>query len=256
MADLLTHPHKKKTLTAQTGNRSPASGPSLLDPSLLVASISPSHLAFLSTEALCDDQLLIATRTNEDNRAQLTQKDCEALLIGLTEIDGLAWYDAGPAAGARALHKHFHLIPLTGNELSPLPLDPLLQNARTDQPIWSVPGLPFRHACAPMDPDWTNPEKDCGASVHACYRALMRTVGLPVQASTGSHAATGAYNLLATRKWLLLIPRAHDCVAGIPVQAPAFAGIFAVKTAAQLAALRRHSPLAVLQQAACPLREE
>lgn len=230
----------------------PRQDPAWADPALFVAPVGPSHVALLSTRPLFDQHLIVATRTFEDQRTQLTQKDCEALLVVLTELDGLAWYDARPSAGAPSAHKHFDAVPLEDDHLTPLPLDSVLHSARADQPVWSVPGLPFRHACAPMDPDWTNPEKDCGASLHACYRALMRAAGLSVQASPGSHAFTGAYHLLATRKWLLLIPRAQERVEDLAVEAPAFAGVFLVRSAAQLAALKRHGPLTVLRHVAFP----
>ncbi len=240
-----------RLLEARSGGGSPHLL-SRLDPALFVASISPSHVALLNRDALFDHHLIVATRAGEGQHAQLTQKDCEALLIVLTELDGLAWYDAGPAHGLASSCKHFDVVPLTEANLSPLPLDPLLYSARTDQPVWSVPGLPFRHACAPMDPDWTNPEKDCGASLHACYRTVMRTAGMPVQASTGSHALTGAYNLLITRKWLLLIPRTQECADDLTVMPPAFAGSFVVRTAAELNMLKRLGPMTALRQVSFP----
>ena len=223
------------------------------DPELFVAPISPTHIALLNKFNVVEHHLLLVTRAFEDQRCQLTQKDCEALLIGLTEIDGLGFYNAGTEAGASQSHKHLQLVPLDGT-IAPLPIDPLLRFAQTDGMVGIVPRLPFRHAIASMDRDWTNPEKDSGASLHACYRKLLLTAGLSVDAPTGSHAPTAPYNLLVTRKWMLLVPRSQECFEGISINALAFAGAFLVKDRQQLATLRRCGPMTALQHVTGPSR--
>jgi sulfate adenylyltransferase (ADP) / ATP adenylyltransferase len=223
------------------------------DPDLFVASISPTHIALLNKFNVVEQHLLIVTREFEDQQAQLTQKDCEALLIALTEIDGLAFYNAGPIAGASQPHKHFQLIASDDPTLFPLPIEPLLRFAKTD--TGTVPGLPFLHAYAAMDRDWTNPEKDSGASLHACYRSLLRAVGLSVEASPGTHAPTAPYNLLVTRKWLLLVPRSHECFEGISINALGFAGAFLVKHLSQLEIWRRQGLMTALERVSLPPKE-
>ena len=214
------------------------------DPDLFVAPISATHIALLNKFSAVEHHLLIATRTFEDQRCQLTQKDCEALLIGLTEIDALGFYNAGREAGASQTHKHLQLMPLDAT-VAPLPIEPLLRFAQTDRMI--VPRLPFRHAYAAMDHDWTNPEKDSGASLHACYRKVLHAAGLFVDAPSGSHELIAPYNLLMTRKWMLVVPRSHECFQGISVDALGFAGMFLVKDRQQLATLRRFGPMTALQ---------
>ena len=214
------------------------------DPDLFVASISATHIALINKCSVVEHHLLIATRSFEDQRCQLTQKDCEALLIGLTEIDALGFYNAGHEAGASQTHKHLHLIPLDAT-VAPLPIEPLLRFAQTDRMI--VPRLPFHHAYAAMDHDWTNPEKDSGASLHACYRKVLHAAGLSVDATSGSHGLTAPYNLLMTRKWMLVVPRAHECFQSISVDALGFVGMFLVKDTQQLATLRRFGPMTALQ---------
>ena len=219
------------------------------DQDLFVASISATHTALLNTFNVFEHHLLIATNAFEDQRCQLTQKDCEALLIGLTEMDALAFYNAGQVAGASKSHKHLELVPLDA-AIAPLPMEPLLRFAQTDRMIGTVPRLPFRHAFAPMDPDWTNPGKVSGASVHACYRKLLHAAGLSVDATSGSHELTAPYNLLMTRRWMLVVPRSQECFEGISVNALGFAGAFLVKNREQLATLRRVGPLTALQHVA------
>jgi sulfate adenylyltransferase (ADP) / ATP adenylyltransferase len=218
--------------------------PFLHDADLLLASISATHIALINKLSAVEHHLLIATRSFEDQRCQLTQKDCEALLIGLTEIDALCFYNAGREAGANQTHKHLHLLPLDAT-IAPLPIEPLLRFAQTDRMI--VPRLPFRHAYAAMDHDWTNPEKDSGASLHASYRKVLHAAGLSVDATSGSHGVTAPYNLLMTRKWMLVVPRAHACFQNILVDALGFVGMFLVKDGQQLATLRRFGPMTALQ---------
>lgn len=214
------------------------------DPDLFVTPISATHIALINKISAVEHHLLIATRAFEDQRCQLTQKDCEALLIGLTEIDALGFYNAGDEAGASHTHKHLQLMPLDAT-IAPLPIEPLLRFAQTDRMI--VPRLPFRHAYAAMDHDWTNPEKDSGASLHACYRKVLHAAGLSVDATSGSHGLTAPYNLLITRKWMLVVPRSHECFQGISVDALGFVGIFLVRDRQQLATLRRFGPMTALQ---------
>lgn len=222
------------------------------DPDLFVAPISPTHIALLNKFCVLEDHLLIVTRIFEEQEAQLTQKDCEALLIALTEIDGLAFYNAGQAAGASQPHKHVQVIPLAQWAQPRLPIEPTLRFAQMAGETGTVPGLPFAHAYTPMDRDWTDPRKDSGASLHAGYRALLRAAGLPVAASTGSRAITAPYNLLMTRRWMLVVPRSRACFEDISINALGFAGALLVKDAAQLATLRKHGPMAALQHVALP----
>ena len=221
------------------------------DPELFVARMSPTHIVLLNKFHVVEDHLLIVTRAFEDQQCQLTQQDCEALLIGLTEIDGLAFYNAGPEAGASQSHKHLQLVPFNPT-IAPLPIAPLLRFPQADGMVGAVPGLPFHHVVAPMDPDWTNPEKHSGASLHASYRKLLRAAGLSVDPTVGSHRPTAPYNLLATRHWMLLVPRSQECFEGISINALGFAGAFLVKSEQQLARLRRFGPVTALQQVTAP----
>ena len=217
------------------------------DPELFVARISPTHMVLLNKFHVVENHLLIVTRAFEDQQCQLTQQDCEALLIGLTEIDGLAFYNAGPEAGASQSHKHLQLVPFNPT-ITPLPIDPLLRFPQSDGMVGAVAGLPFRHVGSPMDPDWTNPEKHSGASLHASYRKLLRAAGLAVDPTVGSHRPTAPYNLLVTRNWMLLVPRSQECFEGISINALGFAGAFLVKNEQQLATLRKFGPVHALQQ--------
>ena len=163
-----------------------------------------------------------------------------------------SFYNAGPVAGASQRHKHLQLIPLSASNGPRLPIEPLLRFVQMAGATGTVPRLPFLHAYAPMDPGWTNPQKDSGASFLACYRSLLRAAGLSVDATAGSRAPTAPYNLLATRRWLLLVPRSQECFEGISINALGFAGALLVKDAVQLDLLRKRGPMTALERVAFP----
>lgn len=216
------------------------------DPDLFVADLSPTHVALLNKFNVVDYHLLIVTRDFEDQEALLTREDCAALLTCLSEIDGLGFYNAGPAAGASQRHKHLQMIPLSALPESRLPIEPLLRSVRMTDATGTVPGLPFLHAYAPMEPAWLDRRNDGASSLLARYHALLHAVGLSVE------AASGPYNLLVSRQWLLLVPRSQECFAGISINALGFAGALLVKDAAQHATLRERGPMTALRSVALP----
>jgi ATP adenylyltransferase len=58
------------------------------------------------------------------------------------------------------------------------------------------------------------------------------------------------YNLLLTREWMLLVPRARESVAGISINALGFGGSLFVKTPHQVEQIARLRPMAMLQHVA------
>jgi sulfate adenylyltransferase (ADP) / ATP adenylyltransferase len=117
-----------------------------------------------------------------------------------------------------------------------------------------VPQLPFQHGVAPLQlsPD-TAPEAAI-AQLQTAYHALLAMNGLAVGDGQTATLASGAYNLLATRNWMLLVPRRQEGIDRIGVNSLGFAGALLVKDHAQLAQLKLMEPLHILTQVATPLR--
>jgi ATP adenylyltransferase len=222
------------------------------DPELLVAEISPTHVALLNKFNVVDHHLLIVTRAFEDQQTLLTREDCEALLTCLVEIDGLGFYNAGPAAGASQPHKHLQLIPLPAATGPRLPIEPLLRSVRMAGVTGIAPGLPFLHACALMNPEWLDPRQDGAALLVDCYHSLLQATRLSIRLEAGKPVASAPYNLLVTRHWLLLVPRSEECFEGISINALGFAGALLVRNEAQLAMLRKQGPMTALQRVSLP----
>lgn len=216
------------------------------DPDLFVADLSPTHVALLNKFNVVDHHLVMATRAFEEQTTLLTREDCAALLLCLTEIDGLGFYNAGPAAGASQRHKHLQLIPLATLPDAHLPITPLLRSVRMTGATGSVPGFPFLHAYAPMHPGWLDQRNDGATALLACYRSLRRAAGL------SDETPSTPYNLLVTRQWLLLVPRSQEFFEEISINALGFAGALLVKDAAQLELLRMRGPMTALRHVALP----
>ncbi|MCP3725936.1 DUF4922 domain-containing protein [Paraburkholderia sp. CNPSo 3272] len=246
-------------LTPQTSTSSvpqPPRNPFLpYEPDLFVGDLSPTHIALLNKFNVIDRHLLIVTRRYEPQEALLDAADFTALIAVLREIDGLGFYNGGAAAGASQPHKHLQMVPLplAGDGPHAAPLEALLGAAQAvhgARPIAIVPGLAFRHAFARLDLGPGIGTAEAAARVALdCYRALLDAAGVPA-IDVGGVAHQGApYNLLVTRRWMLVVPRTTECVEGISVNSLGFAGSFFVRNAAQLQTLAQLGPMTALERA-------
>lgn len=221
------------------------------DPRLFVADLTPTHFCLLNKFNVVDSHLLLVTRAFEDQERLLTPADLDAIAVALGEIDGLGFFNGGTAAGASQPHKHLQLVPLplAGEGGDPaLPIEPLLApvlaRAEPGAPA-IVPGLPFRHAVLGLD-GWGARDLDRG------YRRLLAATGLAAADAAGRPDARPAmaYNLLLTRRWMLMVPRRREQVDGIGVNALAYAGSLFVRDEARMATVMRTGPLRLIAEAA------
>ena len=218
------------------------------DEDLFVADLSHTHVCIFNKFNVVDYHLLIITREFEEQESWLTLADFEALWACLAEIDGLAFYNGGKIAGASQRHKHLQLVPLplVPNGVQ-IPIAPLLEKAEFKDSIGTIPGLPFRHAFAQLDASWMQSPLQAAAATLECYRNLLQTLGL----NNGDRP--GAYNLLATRKWMLIIPRSQEEFKSISVNSLGFAGALLVRNSEQMKLLKDCKPMTILSQVALPL---
>ncbi|HKJ71612.1 MAG TPA: hypothetical protein VKA55_07670 [Gammaproteobacteria bacterium] len=204
------------------------------EPDLLVGDLSATHYALLNKFPVLAHHLLLVTRAFEDQQAPLTAADFEALRTALAEMDGLGFFNAGRAAGASQGHKHLQLVPLPlGSEDPQPPIEALLRSRDLAAGPDTSPRLPFPHAACRLQPGAD------GDELLECFRALRAALGLT--------DFTAPYNLLATRSWMMLVPRASERFDGIMINALGFAGGFLVRDRDDLANLRRIGPMRVLQ---------
>jgi sulfate adenylyltransferase (ADP) / ATP adenylyltransferase len=196
------------------------------DPDLFVADISGTHIVLLNKFNVIDRHLLIVTRRFESQEALLNLADFDALFSCMTQFDGLGFYNGGPAACASQRHKHLQIVPLPLDESGPpLPIESLLAAARMDGPTGTVPGLPFLHAFARLDPLAATRPLEMARSAFDRYRALLDAVGLRAIDVNGEPQQPAPYNLLVAAGWMLRVPRSMEHVEGVSVNALGVCGI-------------------------------
>jgi ATP adenylyltransferase len=224
-----------------------ASSPFLAqDDALWVADVSPSHVCRLNRYPVVEDHLLIVTRRYEDQQSPLNAGDFHALWTCLREYEALAFYNGGPEAGASQSHKHLQLVPLPLTPAGPrVPLEPFIAEARFCSHVGPSPRLPFRHAVARLEPKWWEQPGQAAEASLALYRQLLSRVGVNPEAPR-----LEPYNLLATRDWMLIVPRVQERFDSISLNALAFAGTLLVKTEEQLTLLKRRGAMAALRRVA------
>jgi ATP adenylyltransferase len=221
------------------------------EPALYVTDVGASHVCLLNKFNVVEHHLLIVTRQFEPQERPLQLADFTALWRCLAEYDGLGFYNAGMVAGASQPHKHLQLVPLPLTDHGPsVPIEPWIENIRgTSSAVQQISELAFPHAVARLEPGLAESPETAARVTLDLYRRLLVRLGLAAD-SPQPEISTPAYNLLLTRRWLLLVPRARERVAGISLNALAFAGAFLVRDRLQLERLRELGPLTALQQAA------
>ena len=206
------------------------------DPGVFVAGISATHVCLLNKYNILDDHLLLVTRAFEHQNTWLTLADFEAVAMCMAEFDGLAFYNGGKTAGASQRHKHVQYVPFPlGEHDADLPISPALATARWADGIGRVAAFPFAHALGRLERSTGETPAQAAERMLALYWKLLAASG--IQRGTGSEQ-TRPYNLLATREWMMIVPRSRESYAGISVNALGYAGSLLVRNEAQLRLLR------------------
>lgn len=221
------------------------------DPDLFVANLSETHLCLLNKYNVYHNHLLVVTRAFEEQTTWLTPADVAALWRCMQEIDGLGFFNGGKDAGASQRHKHLQLVPFP---LSPdgtaVPLDPALETAVFHHHIGRVSGFPFAHALVRLEAG-----RETAVSLFHHYQQLLTAVGLHDGTVAQGGAQAGPYNLLLTRRWMLLVPRLHAKHHGISVNSLGFAGSMLARDDEQLALIHQLGPMNILRGVGVPLWE-
>jgi ATP adenylyltransferase len=211
---------------------------------LLVGAVAPDYLAVLNKYSVIEDHLLIVTRDFVHQDILLDAGDFGALVAAMAGAHTLGFYNGGRDAGASQPHKHLQLVPLPLGADGDVPMAALFP--QTGEGLRSIPGLPFRHVFARLPSGlWSDPAAAAG-TLHALYRAGLERLDIPGVARDGACWQSHPYNLLVTRRWLLLVPRRRESTDGIAVNALGFAGSLFVRDADQLERVKRLGPLSLL----------
>lgn len=216
---------------------------------LFVSNITPTHLCLLNKFNVVDHHLLIITRDFEEQNNLLNLNDFIALWACMREMDGLAFYNGGKLAGASQRHKHLQLVPLPFIPNTDfLPITPAINQVEFKNSVGKIPSFPFINAIANYDLTTVDNPLTAGKIILDCYYCLLEKVGFTLNKNLVQQP--GSYNFLATKKWMLIVPRIKESCQGISVNSLGFAGSLFVKNQDSLALLKELSPIKVLSEVA------
>ena len=223
------------------------------DAAMFVASITATHVALLNKYPVQRRHLLLVTRTFVPQEALLDADDWLALAACLGQIDGLGFYNGGAVAGASQPHKHLQLVPLPlAEDVDGVPIEPLLASARAGSAVVPVPALPCAAFLSRLDPATLADPIAAAALLDRRYRDLIAAAGIGVLEVAGRLHQASPYNLLVTRRWMLLVPRRRECFGPISLNALAFAGALFVRDPVEAELVRRAGLRAMLHEVGVP----
>ena len=216
---------------------------------LFVGDISPTHICLLNKFNVVDNHLLIVTRAFEPQTDLLNLKDFAALWTCMQEIDGLAFFNGGKIAGASQPHKHLQLIPLPFlPNVVHLPVDEAIANTTFQNSLGRIESFPFRQGIASLNIAPNHTAEAAAQIMLQRYHALLNQVGFKLDKH--ERKQPGAYNFLATREWMLIVPRSQESFQNIPINSLGFAGSLFVRDSASLELLKKLTPLKLLTEVA------
>ncbi len=209
---------------------------------LVVGDLTPTHFAVLNKFNVFGNHLLVVTRDFVDQDELLDQTDFEALMACMTGVDGLGFYNAGRRAGASQPHRHLQVTPLPmppGTGGLPMPMDAAIGRGSNGQEGGRIieSGLPYPHARVHLSGDPF--VLSDAARLFDCYRELLCVLGL--------RGAYPLYNLLLTRRWMMVVPRSCESFEAVSVNSLGFAGSLLARDRPALERLKEVGPGAVLR---------
>jgi ATP adenylyltransferase len=207
------------------------------DPELVIDTLPTGHISVLNKFNVLRHHLLIVTGTFEPQEALLTVADLDALVRCMAAGDGLGFYNGGTVAGASQSHKHLQLVPLPlGKGPLPTPVDASIPDRLPVGEIAAVTAFPFQHALVAIDPSAVS--RLAAGELHQIYRRACSSVGVVDESRP--------YNMLMTRRWMLVVPRSREHWNGVSVNGLGFAGSLLVQNDDELERLRRTGPVKLL----------
>ena len=111
--------------------------------------------------------------------------------------------------------------------------------------LYKIARLFLDHAIARLETNCVESTSQAAHRIVSLYRASMQSIGLTPETSR-----TGPYNLLLTRRWMLLVPRYAETFHEVSLNALAFAGALLLRDRQQLNHFQRHGPMAALTHVA------
>lgn len=214
--------------------------------SMYVEDLADGHVLLLNKFNVVKNHCLVVTKKFEEQSSLLSSADFVAGCKVLGEIAGVLFYNAGRIAGASQMHKHMQHVPcplLPGSELD-TPFDSGLCGGGKE--VYESRQLGYVHGVVNMDDLWKEGNKgDKGDICMQRYTEMLNVLSKKI-GWTGS-GKPFAYNLLMTRKWMMMIPRKEECYEGISINALGFVGCLLVRDEGQLETVKRVGGMELLE---------
>ncbi len=215
---------------------------------LFVADVSPTHLCLLNKFNVVENHLLIVTREFEEQENLLNWQDFQAMWACLAQVDGLVFYNGGKIAGASQRHKHLQLVPtpLAPSQKESIPIAPTFASAVFNNDVGKVADLPFVNGFYRFDADLINSPNQAAQITLEGYYKLLNAVDLLTENTEDNSSI--AYNFLATREWMFIVPRSQEHFESISINSLGFAGALLVRNQQQMQMLKDCKPMKILER--------
>ncbi|MCJ1310784.1 hypothetical protein MMC25_004451 [Agyrium rufum] len=183
------------------------------EPDFVLKDIGPSHVLELNKFCVYRPSLILHTKEELPQTDDLDLGDIEALWTTLTQLEGdyLALYNCGVDAGASQSHKHMQLFPLS--DLAHFTLYPERLELSAELPL-SYQNAPYKHWILKLSST---------SSAKEVYDRYIKLLKLSKEALEGSDST--AYNVIAVKTWILLIPRSERGKDDVPVNGAGMLGL-------------------------------
>ena len=222
----------------------------LPEPPLTVGDVTATHVGVLNKYPVVAHHLLLVTKAAVPQEAALDRDDFRAIAHCLAEVDGLVFYNGGREAGASQPHKHLQLVPLPLDAGAwAAPIEAIFDSWAAIGNVNRLLQLPFRNAFSLLD--GFDDEEGAADRLEELYAAQLAAIGVldldAPRAANDEPLRPAPYNLLVTRRWMLVVPRSRERFGTISVNALGFAGSLFVRDEEEMQDMRDAGPMRVLR---------
>eukprot|EP00826_Nyctotherus_ovalis_P051224 TRINITY_DN6390_c0_g3_i1.p1 TRINITY_DN6390_c0_g3~~TRINITY_DN6390_c0_g3_i1.p1 ORF type:complete len:317 (-),score=50.60 TRINITY_DN6390_c0_g3_i1:588-1538(-) len=216
--------------------------------SMFIAQLSPTHNLIFNKFWISPYHVLIVTKDFVAQHTPLTQTDFTEALKVMKALDGFAFFNSGPKAGASQNHKHIQAIPYNSYPDRKIPIDALIDDHAGK--YFSLPYFKFKHTFYGFT------ERDMKQFARSNFEEAagnLREVYQTCLKKLGNEDLSTEYNLILTNRWAFVVLRKSEFAeSNIKINAMGFTGSFVVNQDEAIQLLKQ-DPFSVLAQVSQPL---
>lgn len=216
------------------------------DEDLYVEDMGVKHVLLLNKYNVVGDHVLIVTKKFEEQGDLLSGGDMEGMWECLKEVDGVGFYNSGRISGASQRHKHLQVICGSVGDMGEVegvaPFDGILTEwaRKSEGEMFRARELEYWHVGVGME----GVEGGTG-----CMEKYMRLIGEVMKDERAEKEGSQlAYNLVVTRRWMVVVPRRNEYFRGVSVNALGFVGCLLVKEQGLLDVIKEVGGMRVLKE--------